>query len=113
MTKKERIKTVLNHQEADFVPYHIACLSAAERKLKEYFGDVDLDELIGNHIAMFEPSFYSLFQTELLSENRFRDAFGATWELKPGEDIGTVIDNPLKKANLKGYKFPDPEKVMD
>jgi uroporphyrinogen decarboxylase len=113
MTKKERIKTVMNHKEPDFVPYHIACLSAAERKLKEYFGDVNLDEIIGNHIAMFEPSFYSLFQTELISENKFRDAFGATWELKPGEDIGTVIDNPLKEATLKGYRFPDPAKVME
>jgi uroporphyrinogen decarboxylase len=113
MTKKERIKTVMNHKEADFVPYHITCLSAAERKLKEYFGDVDLDEVIGNHISMFEPSFYSLFQTEVLSENKFRDAFGAIWELKPGEDIGTVIDNPLKAATLKGYKFPDPVKVME
>jgi len=67
MTKKERIYTVINHQETDFVPYHIACLSAAERKLKEYYGNVDLDEIIGNYIAMFEPSFYSLFQAELIS----------------------------------------------
>jgi uroporphyrinogen decarboxylase len=113
MTKKERVKAAIAHQETDFVPFQMDCLSAAERKLRDHFGNVDLDSLIGNHIAMFEPSFYSLFQTEILDENKFRDAFGAIWELKPGEDIGTVIENPLKEATLKDYTFPDPEKIME
>jgi len=113
MTKKERVKTAIAHQETDFVPFQMDCLSAAERKLRDHFGNVDLDMIIGNHIAMFEPSFYSLFQTEILDVNKFRDAFGAVWELKPGEDIGTVIENPLKEATLKNYTFPDPEKIME
>ena len=100
------------HQETDFVPYQMDCLSAAEKKLRDHFGDLDLSELIGNHIAMFEPSFYSLFQTETLDSSKFKDAFGAIWELKPGEDIGTVIEYPLKEASLDNYSFPDPEKVM-
>jgi uroporphyrinogen decarboxylase len=112
MTKKERVKAAMAHQETDFVPYQMDCLSAAERKLRDHFGDVDLDELIGNHIAMFEPSHYSLFQTETLDANKFRDAFGAVWELKPGEDIGTVIEYPLKEASMDNYSFPDPEKIM-
>jgi len=113
MTKKERVKAAIAHQETDFVPFQMDCLSAAERKLRDHFGDVDLDAIIGNHIAMFEPSFYSLFQTEILDVNKFRDAFGAIWELKPGEDIGTVIENPLKEATLKNYTFPDPGKIME
>jgi uroporphyrinogen decarboxylase len=113
MTKKERVKAALAHRETDCVPYQMDCLSAAEKKLKAHYGDVDLDQIIGNHIAMFEPSFYSLFQTETLDSGRFKDAFGAIWELKPGEDIGTVIKNPLKEATLKDYTFPDPDKVME
>lgn len=113
MTKKERVKAALNHRETDFVPYQMDCLSAAEKKLKEHFGDVDLGEVIGNHIAMFEPSSYSLFKAEDLGPGKFKDAFGAIWELKPGEDIGTVIENPLKDATLKGYQFPDPDKIME
>jgi uroporphyrinogen decarboxylase len=62
---------------------------------------------------MFEPSYYSIFKTEDLGKNKFRDAFGAIWELKPNEDIGTVIWNPLMEPTLKGYEFPDPEKVME
>jgi uroporphyrinogen decarboxylase len=89
------------------------CLSASEKKLKTYFGEEDLNEVIGNHIAMFEPSYYSLFIKEHLDSNRFTDAFGAMWELKPNEDIGTVIGHPLKGPTLKGYDFPDSEKVMD
>ena len=103
----------MNHQETDIFPYQMDCLSAAEKKLKDHFGDVDLNEAIGNHIAMFEPSYYSLFKTEDFEGNKFRDAFGAVWELKPNEDIGSVISNPLKEPTLKGYKFPDPEKVME
>ena len=48
-----------------------------------------------------------------MDANKFSDAFGAIWELKPNEDIGTVIFNPLKEPSLKGYKFPDPDKVME
>jgi uroporphyrinogen decarboxylase len=112
MIGKDRVKAAINHQESDFVPYQIDFLSAAEQKLKRHFGDVDLGELIGNHIAMFESSNYSIFETERLSQNKFRDAFGAVWELKKGEDIGTVIESPLKEPSLKGYEFPDPEKIM-
>ena len=113
MTRKERVRTAMNHQDTDIVPYQMDCLSAAELKLKSWFGDVDLNEKIGNHIALFEPSYYSIFKTEDIDVNKFRDAFGAVWELKPNEDIGTVISNPLKEPSLKGYEFPDPEKVME
>ena len=101
------------HRETDFVPYQMDCLSAAEKKLGEHFPGKDLGEVIGNHVAMFEPSYYSIFKVEDLGPHKFRDAFGATWELKPGEDIGTVIDHPLKEADLRGYSFPDPEKIME
>ena len=113
MTRKERVRTAMNHQDTDIVPYQMDCLSAAELKLKNWFGDVDLNDTIGNHIALFEPSYYSIFKTEDIDVNKFRDAFGAVWELKPNEDIGTVISNPLKEPSLKGYEFPDPEKVME
>lgn len=113
MTKKERVKAAMAHRETDFVPYQMDCLSAAEKKLKGHFGEKDLTEIIGNHIAMFEPSFYSIFKVEDLGPSQFKDAFGATWELKPGEDIGTVIDHPLKEPTLKGYRFPDPDKIME
>jgi uroporphyrinogen decarboxylase len=113
MTKKDRVKAALNHQVTDIVPWQMDCLSAAEKKLKGYFDVADLNDVIGNHMAMFEPSYYSIFKSEELEANKFRDAFGAIWELKPNEDIGTVIENPLKEATLKNYKFPDPDKVME
>lgn len=113
MTRKDRVKAAMNHQETDFIPFQMDCLSAAEKKLKSHFGEADLSEVIGNHIAMFEPSYYSIFKTEDLGTNKFKDAFGAVWELKANEDIGTVILNPLKEPTLKDYKFPDPDKVTE
>ncbi len=113
MTEKERVIAAMAHEETGPVPYQMDCLSAAERKLKEHFGEGDLSDIVGNHIAMFEPSFYSLFKVEDVGPRRFRDAFGALWELKPGEDIGTVIDSPLKEPTLKGYEFPDPGGIME
>ncbi len=113
MTKKERVKAAMAHVETDLVPYQMDCLSAAEKKLREHFGIEDLDQVVGNHIAMFEPSYYSLFKTVDLGPRKFRDAFGATWELKPGEDIGTVIEHPLKEPTLQGYDFPDAAKIWE
>ncbi len=113
MTKKERVKSAMDHKDTDFVPYQIDFLSAAEKKLTDHFGKIDLGEVIGNHIAMIEPSYYSIFRSESLDANKFRDAFGAIWELKPNEDIGTVIENPLKEPTLKNYEFPDPDKIME
>ena len=113
MTRKERVKAAMAHCETDSVPYQMDCLAAAEKKLRAHFGDADLGEMIGNHIAMFEPSVYSIFKVEDLGPDKFKDAFGATWELKPGEDIGTVTDYPLKEASLEGYRFPDPGKIME
>lgn len=113
MTRKERVRAALAHEETDFVPYQMDCLSAAEKKLQDHFGERDLGDVIGNHIAMFEPSYYSLFKVEDVGPGRFRDAFGAVWELKPGEDIGTVIESPLKEATLRGYEFPDPGRIME
>jgi uroporphyrinogen decarboxylase len=113
MTKKERVKAAMDHQETDYVPFQMDCLSAAERKLKEYYGAEDIPDIIGNHIAMFEPSYYSLFTKKHIGNSKFIDAFGATWELKPNEDIGTVIEHPLKEATLQNYQFPDPEEVME
>lgn len=101
------------HRETDFVPFQMDCLAAAERKLKGHFGECDLSEVIGNHMAMFEPSYYSIFIDHYIDERKFVDAFGATWELKPNEDIGTVIDNPLKAPSLKGYSFPVAARIMD
>jgi uroporphyrinogen decarboxylase len=113
MTRKERVKAAIAHQETDFVPFQMDCLTAAEKKLKACFGTDDLSEVIGNHLVLIEPSYYSLFIKEHLDHARFTDAFGALWELKPNEDIGTVIGHPLKEPTLAGYDFPDPEKIME
>ncbi|MGB2868083.1 MAG: uroporphyrinogen decarboxylase family protein [Bacteroidota bacterium] len=113
MTRKERVKAAMSHRETDSVPYQMDCLSAAERKLSQHFGDKDLGEIIGNHVAMFEPSYYSIFKVQDLGPHKFRDAFGAIWELKPNDDIGTVIEYPLKEASLKGYEFPNPNAIME
>jgi uroporphyrinogen decarboxylase len=113
MNRKERVKAAMQHQKTDFIPYQMDCLSAAEKKLRTHFGEVDLSEVIGNHFSVVEPSYYSIFKTKDLDANKFRDSFGALWELKPNEDIGSVIENPLKEPTLKGYEFPDPEKIME
>jgi uroporphyrinogen decarboxylase len=114
MTKKQRIKAAMAHKQTNLVPWQMDCLSAAEAKLKAHYGaDADLGQIIGNHIAMFEPSVYSIFRVEDLGRRRFRDAFGAVWELKPGEDIGSVIEYPLKQPSLAGYEFPEPDDIME
>lgn len=114
ITPKERVGKAFIHQAPDHVPYNMVLLNEAEKKLKQAWPDVkDIYEKIGNHLAMFEASTYSLFRQKKVGDRRYIDAFGAIWELAPGDDIGTVIEHPMKEPSLKGYEWPDPVAICE
>ncbi|HOV22612.1 MAG TPA: uroporphyrinogen decarboxylase family protein [bacterium] len=106
MTKKERVKYALLHQETDIVPFNINFTQPAYRKLTNYFGGEISEDEIGNHIVYIEPvSFNSWVE---IKPNMWMDEFGVMWDRSIDKDIGNPIP-VLKYPSIKGYKFPDPD----
>ena len=113
MTRRERVQAALSHEAPDFCPYHIQLLDAAFERVRDRYAPETFDEAVGNHLALVEPTAYSIFRTEELPGHRFRDAFGAVWVLAPGEDIGSIEDFPMKAPSLAGWSLPAPDSLID
>jgi len=106
MTKKERVRLAIAHQETDIVPYDIGFTIPAWEKLVNHLGrDPTIDEL-GLHIAHLGTTPEGAWVE--VKPDFWRDEFGVIWNRTIDKDIG----NPepiLLKPSLKGYEFPDPD----
>jgi len=107
MTPKERVRTILRHEEADIVPYHLSFTIPAAQKLAEHLGEDFMAE-IGNHCAMMEAQPPDTW--EEIRPDVWRDEFGVVWNRTIDKDIGTVEGTVLPEPTLKGYTFPDPDR---
>ena len=54
ITPRERVRTAIRHIQPDRAPYQINFTTPARRKLADYYGTADLDDLIGNHLAKYK-----------------------------------------------------------
>ena len=54
ITPRERVRTAIRHLQPDRAPYQINFTTPARRKLADYYGTADLDDLIGNHLAKYK-----------------------------------------------------------
>ncbi|MBI2941146.1 MAG: hypothetical protein HYY04_11980 [Chloroflexi bacterium] len=116
MTRKERVKRAIAHQEADLVPWHFDLTTIVVRKLARHFGIQpeywEVEEQIGGHLKPVGVRPAAGFQPIDRGDDCWQDEFGAVW--KRGEstrdtgDWGGHIDHPLKTDSLDGYRFPDP-----
>ena len=103
MTARERVLAALNHQNTDFVPYHLDFTKAEYEKVKSYFHDPDFYEKTGCHLLYDQ---YSGFPTELSDRpGHFRDDFGVVWNRIIDKDIG-VVEQPFV-CSLNHYQFPE------
>jgi uroporphyrinogen decarboxylase len=104
MTKRDIIKTVLDHGRPPYVPWSLRFTFEAKERLKEHFGpalETELDDHfleLGSDIGFFEE----------LPDNRFRDVFGVTWNRTVDKDIGNVEGCVLPEPRFSDYAFPDP-----
>ena len=103
MTKKERVKLALAHQNTDFAPYNIELTSAAMKNFTEKYGEPKegFFQFAGNHIEKI-----SYKDGEYIKHGYFRDEYGVVWNRNAGDDIGVVAEYLLKKPDLEGFAFP-------
>jgi uroporphyrinogen decarboxylase len=107
VTPRDRIQLALQHREPDRVPWHFTFTAPARAKLEVHFGASDLDEVLGNHLAI-----HSVRREAGLVEVRpgfWQDEFGVVWNRTIDRDIGVVDDLLLKTRSLTNLVFPDPD----
>ena len=105
MTHREVVKLVLDGERPPYVPWSFGFTVPAREKLCGHFGDVDLEEALGNHILPLgdDVGFF-----EEIGPGLVRDGFGVVWDRSIDRDIGNVKGRVLPEPTLAGYSFPDP-----
>lgn len=105
MTKRDVVKTVLDHKRPPYVPWHFGFTVEAKQKLMDHYGSENIMDITDNHmlvlgdeIGYFEP----------VGNDRFKDFFGVLWDRSIDKDIGNVEGQVLPQPTLDGYQFPDP-----
>jgi uroporphyrinogen decarboxylase len=106
MTKREVIRTVLEHRRPPYVPWSFGFTKEAKQTLGEHYGpEADLEQVLGNHLLKL-GSDIGFF--EELGHDLVRDVFGVVWDRSIDKDIGNVRGHVLPEPSLAGYRFPDP-----
>lgn len=105
MTKREIVKMVLDGQRPPYVPWHVWYTKEAEAKLAHRFGDVDLEDVIQNHLLMLGPEI-GLYSD--VGDQCFQDHFGVVWDRGVDKEMGMVKGTVLPQPSLAHYEFPDP-----
>ncbi len=105
MNKREVIHAVLEHRRPPYVPWSLGFTHEAAVKLRQYFGQDDLESCLHNHLLELGNAIG--FFTDL-GNDLFQDVFGVVWDRSVDKDIGVVRGQVLPEPTLSGYTFPDP-----
>ena len=105
MTARAIVKQVLDGERPPYVPWSFGFTKEAREKLERYYGAVDLESVLRNHLLKL-GSDIGFFQD--LGDDRVRDVFGVVWDRRVDEDIGFPEGCVLPEPTLQGYTFPNP-----
>jgi uroporphyrinogen decarboxylase len=108
MTRREVVRSVLEHRRPPYVPWSFGFTLEAREKLEAHFGrsgSEELRELLGDHLIRLGSE---MGVSEPAGEGRVRDVFGVVWDRRIDKDIGNVEGCVLERPTLRGYRFPDP-----
>lgn len=119
MNRRAIVKDTLAHKRCEVVPYNIDFTKEMREKLRKHLGlktPEEVGEAVGNYCAQLNvgsvtgPSegIIDEIYPEKIGPDTARDDWGVVWRYEPGDDIGVVIDPPLKEPNLAGFMPPKP-----
>jgi uroporphyrinogen decarboxylase len=105
MTRREVVRSVLEHRRPPYVPWSFGFTVEAREKLEAHFGSDRLGEVLGDHLLRLGSE---MGLSEPAGADRVRDVFGVVWDRHIDRDIGNVEGCVLARPTLRGYHFPDP-----
>ncbi|MFN2283113.1 MAG: uroporphyrinogen decarboxylase family protein [Anaerolineae bacterium] len=105
MTKRDVIRTVLKHQRPPYVPWSLGFTHEAAAKLRQHFGQEDLEPFLHNHLLGLGNG-VGFFTN--LGDDLVQDVFGVVWDRSVDKDIGVVKGQVLTEPTLANYTFPNP-----
>jgi uroporphyrinogen decarboxylase len=105
MSKADVVKLAIEGRSVPYVPWHCGFTVEAAEKLREHFGEDNLEFVLDNHFIKL-GSDIGFFDD--LGGDRFQDVFGVVWDRSVDKDIGNVEEYQLAEPTLAGYEFPDP-----
>ena len=105
ITRRERVWQAIQHQRTDIIPYHIFYTTPVETQLVKYFGEKDIEQVLGNHIAKQR---IRLPDVEI-KPGFWRDEYGVVWNRTIDKDVGVVEDRIIKTRVLKDLDLPAPD----
>ena len=119
MTKRERVRKSIQHQQPDEVPWTMDLTNPALVNLSEYYGEPLLtdhqffDDWVGNHFRDVEPQASGQFHVleEQVAPGLWRDGWGIIWDTRGlyGEgEWGRPVNCVLPEPTLVNFTFPDP-----
>ena len=111
MNKREIVIETLGHKRCEVIPHNIDFTTAMREKLREHFGlasTKDVSEAGGNYCVQLNVGSVTGPSDGVIDEiypkqigpHTYRDDWGVIWRREPGDDIGVVIDPPLKEPSL-------------
>lgn len=105
---REWVRSALQHEEQDAIPYNFSVTPPAQRKLEAYYGTDDFEKTLGFPIRMTGPkTIKPLYADPARFGATLVDEFGVTWTTST-LDRGVPVGPPLLEPDLRGYRFPDP-----
>lgn len=105
MTKREVVKTVLEHKKPPYVPWHFGFTVEAKKKLFDHFGSDDIMDITDNHFLVLGAE---IGYFEDIGNDQVKDVFNVIWDRSIDKDIGNVVGQVLPEPTLDSYNFPDP-----
>ena len=106
ITPRERLLKAIRHEQPDRVPWHFTFTAPARKKAESHYGNDNLDDVLGNHLAAYRPQAAGAWRE--IRPGHWRDEFGVVWNRTVDKDVGVVEDSQLKTRSLAEYAFPDP-----
>jgi uroporphyrinogen decarboxylase len=109
LSDKEWIHNTVSHKEIGRVPYHFDFTPPARKKMEEYYGSDDIENILSLPIRWGGTNTTKpLYADRETYGEKAKDEFGVTWSVSD-MDRGAPISPGITKPDLSGYDFPDPD----